>query len=162
MHVALTCHWASTVLVEDVVPCFFLFSLFGSTWNDWNRGCRWELTEGAENRCANLDGTSKIWSNLTSCLWVIQQLRFNRQIQPWFDDVLKLELNATFLPEKGRNLVDSLARRALNKWDSEPTAWGDISHFGRFTGGCFGLNSWRQSWLKSWQHFEQIHRKWET
>ena len=37
-------------------------------------------------------------------------------------------------------------RRALNTWDSEPTAWGDISHFGRFTGGTctfFGCDKTR-------------------
>lgn len=37
-------------------------------------------------------------------------------------------------------------KRNAERWDSEPTAWGDISHFGRFTGGTctfFGCDQTR-------------------
>ena len=65
MHVALTCYWASAVLVEDVcgVSCFVLPCLAPA--NDSNRGCRWELmTEGAVMNCANLDGKIQVLTKL--------------------------------------------------------------------------------------------------
>eukprot|EP00438_Fugacium_kawagutii_P017667 Skav201284 [mRNA] locus=scaffold2058:270574:275427:+ [translate_table: standard] len=37
--------------------------------------------------------------------------------------------------------VDGAEGRAVEQWDSEPTAWGDLSHYGRFTGGtCTFMN----------------------